>query len=485
MKNMNRLLQPGGYLVVGLVDEAAQSISDPKGGSLWRQTAFNGNFSCVELHSDATDGHDSFVLEAQKASWAAFPWNSVNATDTPLVIDFALDHVLQYQQAVRECDSASLWINATSGIDDAAALGFSRSLRREMHSTKVYLVLFDPIWTPKTRLSIIGDLAGNPDVEVETLIDTCGHAQVPRLIRCTSKLIARELNFEQYWSLKSGALSVEPLPPVSDGHVLVRITHLAFTIDGLQGFVGRSITNPGSTAWAREDFVVGVVDSDRISNHFLVHEGQIAAAPDSATRNVYAACAVPLLLFAISVDPESMRTPARLRGRKFLVINANEPMGRWLTTILLGLGVTFETSIAQPTEISLKAIHQSDFIFCGYSSQKDIQVIQSAMNPDALIVCWTGSAVGRVIRRNPWMVGDALASFNHLNIQPPVDFEVMCGSPEEHLARKCPSHVDIQTPLFHSEKSYLLIGGIGSLGLGIAWWMYQVSFLGHFAQSLG
>jgi hypothetical protein len=83
------------------------------------------------------------------------------------------------------------------------------------------------------------------------------------------------------------------------------------------------------------------------------------------------------------------------------------------------------------------------------------------------------------------MVGDALASFNHLNIQPPADFEVMCGSPEEHLARKCPSHVDIQIPLFHSEKSYLLIGGIGSLGLSIAWWMYQVSFLGHFVRSFG
>ncbi|KAJ7464985.1 putative polyketide synthase [Mycena galericulata] len=475
MKNMNGLLEPGGCLIMGKLGEEAiphdgRDGSTLRTGSFWKRTALDVNFSCVELHLDTTDHGSSLILEAQKLSWPALPWNSANP-DVPLVVDFVLDHILQHQWTIREYGGASLWISATSGTaEGGAALGFARSLRRELHSTQVHLVLFDPIWSPNARLLIIGDLATSPDVEVETLVDMNGNAHVPRIVRCPSTLVKHDFDPGNHWVLDSDSLFVEPPPLVPDHHVLVRVTHLAFSIGGLQGFAGR-IEDPGSTAWSREELVVGVVDSAHISSHFLVHEGQIAAAPEEAFRGFYVACAVPLVLLAIGLGTGFIHTPVRLRGRKFLVTNADEPTGRWLTTILSGLGVVPETSICQPTETSLEVIRQSHFIFSGYSSRQDIQVIQSAMNSDASAVWWNGSAIGLEIRRNPWLVGDILSAIEHLGTLPPANLEVTCSSPEERLAQNPCSH--IQRPLFHSQRSYLLIGGIGSLGLNIAWWMYQ------------
>ncbi|KAJ6464059.1 hypothetical protein C8R45DRAFT_1175371 [Mycena sanguinolenta] len=485
MENMSRLLQPGGYFVVGpVLGEGGRRHSEIERQdgvehfeSSWQRKALQANFSRVELHPDghADGGPNSFVLEAQKPSWPALPWHS-SAADTPFFVEFSLDQILQYQQIIRECDDnkkPSFWIIATSGKDDAVALGFSRSLRREMQFTKIFLVLFDPTWLPKTRLSIIGDLATNPDVEVETLIDKSGYACVPRLVHCTSQSGVPDFDLDRYWQISSGVILAEAAPAVPDGHVLVRVTHLSSVIGGLQGFAGR-IENSRSVLWSRED-VVGVVNSDRISNHFLVHEGQIVAAADDTSRYSHAAVAVPLTILATALGAESVRTPVRLCGRKFLVTNADEPVGRWLTAILSGLGAIPETFTAEPTEIPLETIRRSHFIFSGYSSPEDIQVIQSSMNPDALAVWWNGSTVAPEIRRNPWIVADALGALKLVDMQPPGGFELTSRSPEEHLAQHPRPHVRMS--LFNSQKSYLLIGGIGSLGLGIAWWMYRVGIL--------
>ncbi|KAJ7680149.1 hypothetical protein B0H17DRAFT_1138758 [Mycena rosella] len=439
MENLNRLLEPGGYLIIGQgPEQSAKNRSQPRrevkeegaaetfaisAGSFWQQTALHANISRVELYP-ITANLDTFALETQKPSWPALPWNSAT-TEVPRVLDFAPGNILQHQRTIREFDDVPLWICATFGIDDGAALGFSRSLRRE-RNYPVYLVLFDPIWSAHTRLSIIGDLSESPDVEQELLIDVHGNAYVP-------------------------------------------LTHLSLVVGGLRGFVGY-IVDSGTSAWLKGEFVVGVVASDQIANHFLVHEGQISASPASTSRDVHAASAVPIFLLAFSMGTDSIRNPDRLRGRKVLVTNAHEPTGRWLTTILLHHGVVPQTSSSEPTKIPLETIRQSHFIFSGYSSQEDLQVIQSGMTPDALAVWWNSSAPSCEVRRNPCIVGDAIGAMNLAALKPPLGSEIVSPSPEAHLPR---NPLPVHAPLFKSDKSYLLVGGIGSLGLHIAWWMYQ------------
>ncbi|KAJ7439068.1 putative polyketide synthase [Mycena galericulata] len=468
MESLHRCLHPGGYVVVRQIAET--DSSSLQCGSLWHHASLHANFLGVELHPCTAADATAFVLAAQKSSWPTLPWNSPG-TEFPTVIEFALDDVLLHQQLIHQYDGPTLWISATSGVEDGAALGFARSLRREMHSTAVFLVLFDPIWPPTTRLSIIGDLAANPDVEEETLINADGRACVPRLVRCSAKAAPRDLDPEQYWRLKSGTILVESSPSVPDRSVLVRVTNLSFTLGCLQGFSG-VISDPGATSWTPESLVVGVVDSDLISNHFVVHEAQIVATPDGAADQ-FAVCAVPLVILALTLGPEYLRTPDRLRGRKFLVTNAAEQIGRCLAALLSRLGSDLEIFAGESIDIPLSTIQGSDVIFSGYSSAEDIQVVESAMNPGASVMWWNGPALAREMRRNPWVVTDVLSALHHLDVTTIVDLGLASPTPDAYLALTCSSRLVLRTPVFKSDRSYLLIGGVGSLGLTIAWWMYQ------------
>ena len=47
---------------------------------------------------------------------------------------------------------------------------------------------------------------------------------------------------------------------------------------------------------------------------------------------------------------------------------------------------------------------------------------------------------------------------------------IPCVPPEDHL----PMNIHVQSKLFDDTKAYLLVGGIGSLGIHIALWMCQV-----------
>ncbi|KAJ7751452.1 putative polyketide synthase [Mycena metata] len=466
MKSLKHCLEPGGYALIRQVAE--DSASPLQSASFWREASLDASFLGVELHPCVATDSTSFLLAAQKPTWPALPWNSPTA-ERPTVIEFAPDDVLLHQQLIREYEGSTLWISTTSGAESGAALGFARSLRREMHSTAVFLVIFDPIWTAPRRISIIADLATSADVEAETLIAADGHVLVPRLVRASAKAVRQELDQQQYWQLKFGTIFMEPSPSIPDRSVLVRVTNLSFTSGRSRGFSG-VISDAGTTSWTPGSLVVGVAVSDLISNHFVVHEAQIVAAPDGAA-DYLAVCAVPLVLLALVLGPESLRTPDRLRGRRFLVTNVDEQTGQCLAALLSALGSKVEKCTGESTDIPLSTIQDSDVIFSGYTSAEDIQVVESAMDSCASVVWWNGPSLGHQIQTNPWVVNDVLSALHHL------DFSSMVGltapTPDAHLALTALSPLALRTPVFKHNRSYLLIGGVGSLGLSIALWIYE------------
>ncbi|KAJ7675951.1 polyketide synthase [Mycena polygramma] len=403
----------------------------------------------------------------QHATFPALPWNSANIS-RPLIIEFTLENILHCQQTVRECDSVTLWISATADRDNGAALGFSRSLRREMVSCEVFLVLFDPVWLPEARLSIIGDLSGTSDVEPEVCVDAHGHVYVPRIVRSPDVASKCDFDSNSYWVRTPEAILQVSPPAVPAHHALVRVTKLSSNVHGLRVFVGH-ISNAGCTPWSTQELVLGAVASEQIGNHFVVHEGQIVPAVDHVQPELAAA----FIFLAMAIGIDFIRNPARLQGRRFLITNADEPMGGWLTTILSSLGVIPERTCVAPTEVPRETVRLCHVILSGYSSPDDLQVLQSHMNTDALVRWWNGPTTSQEVRRNPWIVGDLLRQMSLLDLPLPSNLDILCSSPEEYLSLAVEAGVKIQASLFEADKSYLLIGGIGSLGLRIAWWMHQ------------
>ncbi|KAJ7637908.1 putative polyketide synthase [Mycena polygramma] len=460
MENMMGLLQPGGYLILGqglerkppsLGGDAKVPNIEP--GAYWQQLALT-HFPRAHLYPipDASSV-TVFALGAQKPSWPALPWNSANIS-RPLIIEFTLENILHCQQTVRECDSVTLWISATADRDNGAALGFSRSLRREMVSCEVFLVLFDPVWLPEARLSIIGDLSGTSDVEAEVCVDAHGHVYVPRIVRSPDVADKCDFDSNSYWVRTPEAILQVSPPAVPAHHVLVRVTKLSSNVHGLRVFVGH-ISNAGCTPWSTQELVLGAVASEQIGNHFVVHEGQIVPAVDHVQPELAAA----FIFLAMAVGIDFIRNPARLQGRRFLITDADEPMGGWLTTILSSLGVIPETTSVAPTEVPRETVHLCHVILSGYSSPDDLQVLQSHMNADALVRWWNGPTTSQ--------------EMSLLDLPLPSNLDILCSSPEEYLSLAVEAGVKIHASLFEADKSYLLIGGIGSLGLRIAWWMYQ------------
>ncbi|KAJ7325468.1 hypothetical protein DFH08DRAFT_787573 [Mycena albidolilacea] len=465
------LLQYGGYLIMG------NTLSDVSSGVIWSETALRACFSRVELHKDSARAA-IFWLEAQKSSLPIFPRvvpNEKTADIAPpnlAVIHFDANQILQHQpsiQALENVPQSALWISATGVPHNAAVLGFSRSLRREMHSTRVYLVVFDPIWAPEARLRVIQELSNIPGIEREVFVNHEGHITVPRIIHRPFTPDKRRLDLERPWTVKENNLLQRPPPPVQNGYVLVRITHLSFPSAGLRGFFGL-VVKSASTIWSHDTPVVGVVEN-QISNYVLVHEGEITVARENG--QLYATLAIPLVVIAMTVGIEAIRAPLRLTGRQFLITNGDTTMGRCLTKLLVNMGITPTTTSEKPCDMSAdSAIRQSQFILSGCSDKYDVELVQSKMRPDA-VATWWNISMSQQLESNRWFVGDTLREVERLALTA-LDIDIVAPTPGEHLAAFVDTN-DVQTSifLFDAEKTYLLIGGIGSLGLHIAWWMYQ------------
>ncbi len=82
--------------------------------------------------------------------------------------------------------------------------------------------------------------------------------------------------------------------------------------------------------------------------------------------------------------------------------------------------------------------------------------------------------IGGLLQTDPWCIGDAL------RLAIPKTKSVDLSSTKSNKMNDLIQNSGIgvkRAYLFDSQKSYLLIGGIGSLGLHIALWMYQVRLI--------
>ncbi|KAF8161949.1 hypothetical protein K438DRAFT_2070439 [Mycena galopus ATCC 62051] len=385
------------------------------------------------------------------------------------VIEFDPKQMLQYQPLIRRVESVPgcvLWIYATADAQNGAALGFSRSLRRELHAAKVNLVVFDPIWTPQGQLRVIQELSKIPGIEPEVFITDHGRIHVPRLIHRAFADDNRCLDLEKPWIVTRNNVLQCPPSPLPPNYVLVRVTNLSPPSAGLRGFSG-VVVNSASAIWSKDASVIGVVD-DQISNYVLVHEGRVTAACDDAP--LYAALAVPLVILAVTVGIEAIRMPARLTGRSFLITNCETPMGRCLATLLRNMDVASATTSENPCDMKPASVGQHEFILSGYSADDDVQLLQSKIHADAITTWWTRSLTHEM-EKNPWLAGDALSLGKYLAFKDLQNVDMVCRPPTEHISLL--PNIQTSISLFDAEKSYLLLGGIGSLGLHIALWMYQ------------
>jgi len=394
------------------------------------------------------------------------------------IINFRLDDVLELQKIISESSvgkaKRDIWVLSNLNDDGFAARGFTRTLRKELFSLNLRLVLLDERWKTHCQRDIVHKLSNIPDLEHEVFIDHQGFIQVPRMveIESTSAPANGHRSLPHLWSLDKQQVVAFSPPKLSAGFVTVRITHSSPSEGGLRGFSG-FIENPGSSSWEKQSPVFGVYHGD-LSNCISIHEAQIAPVENIDHACIYADMALPLTILSFCFGVGVFEDPKGLVG-KHIGSTEHSFVSVYLQRLLSKFGAQSSVVTNEASVDTLTAISECDAVLCGYSTPEDIQFIKSNLRRNAWLVHWNDSTCGlqRSIALNPWLVADTLRAATGV-----IPFLMDSGTltysrkPEDNLEL---SQVKAKDALLDSSKVYLLIGGIGSIGLHIALWMYKVN----------
>ncbi|KAK7039778.1 polyketide synthase [Favolaschia claudopus] len=457
LDSLDCLLVPGGFMIVQA--EAMNNIT-----AKWHASLLGARFHGIQESRMST-------LWAQKASLSLLPslsTSSIEGHPLPIIFSFEHSRVLDLQPTILAAMSSGdtdIWIEATlDTFNGAVAIGFARSLKQELVAITIHLVLFDASWESHARSSIIQELSLMPlSIETELVIDQLGVVMVPRI--CSYPLCTPDiLNDQTYWVVQSASHVVQlPLPSPDSSHVLVQICSLSEPQGGLQGIIG-TVVNSTSLEWPSGTRIVAVVQSPK-SNFVLVHKGQVSVVPKGADEGQYAHLALVWIMVALGLRLHSK--PSKILKNIQAVILHTGKFAASVAHVIEHLGV--KTILISPIlPLVLPRLTAGDVIIGGSPIDFAATVTQ---NNCVSMFNWDHPDQGALssIAQNPWLIGVTIETYLHQSLAS-VSIDSNTLSPEHLL----PETFDVtQSLILADNKFYLILGGIGSLGLQIAIWMYQ------------
>lgn len=387
---------------------------------------------------------------------------------------FTLGHELELQKKIREADFIeSLWLHATSSIDVAAARGFSRSLRKELLHMDVRFVSFDAVWTVEEREAMIDNMFLMENLEQEIHVDSFGCIHIPRLFALPAPT-PDAFDPASYWVSKGDDISQPPVPLLEKQQVLVRMSSCSRISSDLMSFVG-CVTEPGTGSWTKGATVAGLT-SGPLSNIVRAHEGSLFEVDPTASVEGVSSVILAAVIVAQAVGLAAISDLKRLKEKHILLACPENSLLHTLKWVLQSLGLS-SSSISKITSFdSATAIADSDIIITGAQSSADIHYLRSLASPTCRIYVWDDATNGLqgVISSDPYAIGDALNKVVPILPTIPSNIKEISREPIQYLSQEA---TVTSKALFDSEKVYLITGGVGSLGIQCAMWMYQVRTL--------
>ncbi|RDB25816.1 Reducing polyketide synthase FUB1 [Hypsizygus marmoreus] len=471
--NIRSLLVPGGRIILDNTKDIAAHLPAE---SIFEGLLIETGLAHIQSDTFPPGDSDASYIEAAKPEQAA---HGVS-TSTELVdgaqltaIDFVRGEEMSIQDFLSQLDQSrrtTIWIHAPDNVDGAAARGFSRCLRREMFFLDIHLVLFHPRWDASARLSILQSIGKTSGVEEELYVEEDGQIYMPRIVPVAAQSFGKAFSPTEYWTLEGANLVQPALPKVIPHHALVQVKGSSSNAD-IRGIFGRVIDG-GSTTFLNDTTVIGIVESS-LSNFALVHEDHMIATALPEEDCLYlASAALGAIVVSFAFGSNFVDHLPRLVGRQILVTDVDTPIGTSLVQFLsaLRLKVTAAPSKLLPSDI--ENIADSDYILSGIVDLVDLQLLKST-SPRHLFL-WNDPQCGlhQMMQTRPWVIRDGLrAALAALRTS---DCTVRSNSPQDLIsAVPGATIVTIGSQLFDPNKTYLLVGGVGSLGCKIALWMYE------------
>lgn len=477
---LNGLLLPGGSLIMLELDRTITALA---AGEIlqrelwpsavakpmsWKQILDHENLTYTQTQLLSTEDPLGNLIIAQKPPLPRLPYEHPGPDDGLWILNYIQGYEMYIRSELADHSDAipfTLWLTAVEGTDGDAAIGLVRCLRREFLAWHIFLVVFSDNWSDYEQTQFINNLSMIDGLENELQINEAGQVLVPRYISRPSPVNTTSFDPSHFWTTGDGA-SIERVssPIVPAGHVLLSIEAMSTHKDNIHGVAGY-IIDSGSTS-LQVGSRAAAVTKGRLSNFAIAAEGTVAIMSDNQPWKYAASLAVAAVSCATAFGLKTLESPSRLTTRRIVVVDDHTSIGEGIMSIChrLGLQAIKVLPSAAASDFLKLRVKRSDIICL----ERRSQFLDSFFSSSSSIFEW--SSISRILQSDPWAIGDALQIalkvINHVPFA-----SQMALRPDEYLTIQPQTIRD--NYLLSPRKAYVLVGGIGSLGLQIALWMYQ------------
>ncbi|PCH33723.1 hypothetical protein WOLCODRAFT_94052 [Wolfiporia cocos MD-104 SS10] len=423
--------------------------------------------SLLNKYSDGT----SFAAVSQKAS---------SVTELLPLIDEELAFVFTYHKdnegdlkwdlsGLDTSAELDIWIFTQDGPDGGAALGLVRALRREYLVWTIHLVIFPQSGEEEERVKLINQLPPDLKTELDIIITSAGEALIPRVIPLHYAKISTE-DQSQRQEIPAGHILIDVVSTHTSGSTTC---YLGTVVISDQPAMKEGMSIVGFT----QGELCGRVTVDTLSAYPVsLHQGQDTSFIPAIVSGMVSA--------VLAIGVQSFKVPSRLRSPRIVVTHSDTVVGWSICKAYsaLGLEVVPVTSDSALFEIASLGPNQVDLVISGYDDASTVQILQTLLRPiRGKTFLWNHPDTGLsdILRTDPWAIQDAIqATVQMLEMFADDVITQELRPPSQPMAEPIAASGRLSKSLqiqasFDPDKTYLILGGIGSIGAYISHMLYQ------------
>lgn len=476
----------------------------------WRSLLKQSGFQCLTFSASPLEEDHSLVFLAQKADVTASLLASEETYDRSQLASalsgsdrshFVFQYTCGEEMALRDAlvsfdptETLSVWICAADNSNGSAARGLVRTLTKEFPVWELHLVIFHSDLSEAQRAIVISQLQQRPSCETEISVNESGDVHIPRVVPLSSPVLEVPFDNEGHWSTINGQIAHVSLPPLGQYDIVVEVSYWSsLASDVPRAFIG-TVSHSNYMDFVPGDCVMGLTNGS-LSNRLTVHAGSVVKCEPSKAGVL---SSLPGLVSAILLlGPATLKRPGRLAAiKRVLVTDIHTAIGQAATLLLRHIGLDVfvvgqgdSDALAEKLKMPASRVFTTedsfwiarergkyDIILSGAKEKPVIQTVSAMLSPQGAIYYWNDETYGlsSSLKRDPWLVSLAIETVLQItpdNLSPlPAPIAI-----QDSVSIPSGSPVIDQTLVFDPRKTYLLVGGIGGMGVQMALWMYEVS----------
>ncbi|KAJ7278022.1 putative polyketide synthase [Mycena rebaudengoi] len=426
-------------------------------------------YSDVRINYFPTSDPCHCTIDAQKGTWKP------EASDQPallgrnaFVFTYKCGDELKLQRDFGELNPSQelqIWIVALEGEDAAAGICLGRALRREYLFWSIRFVSFPRTFSNDMRMNCLRTLPLCLKTEPDIIISPAGEPLVPRLLHIPALIHGPPYR-------RSPVSSSHSLDP---NHARAQMIH-TFPSTNFSAFGAVLVeVNPHIAEFPTGSFVVGLQPPRASVTPGPIDLGSTCVLPSETSLNKLVEYAPALVISVLAPGICTYNRPYMLRALSVLITHCDTDIGSAVCEIYSGGDLKFTRADQGVSMLDLARIQRGtlDLIISGYVDNEHAQILRTFLRPSSGKLFLWNQELPRIIQEDPCSIGDALRaavsrSFPRIaGIHGPV--------PSVELdALVCPlAPSGMPEAVFDPEKSYIILGGIGSLGAAVSLFMVQ------------